>query len=314
MEAAVTRRRPATILALAALLAAAAPALPVELPPKPADLFAKLKARVQTADARLDGVLGVYVEDLATGAKIELRADEAFPTASSIKLAVLYDLYRQAGEGRIDLGEVTQPPAARVGGGGVLQELGPRVSLTWRDLAVLMIGWSDNEATNVLVRRVGMDAVNRRLDALGLLRTRLRRQMMDLEAARRGDENVSTPRELARLAGIVANGDGLAPEQAKDLLAVASVADEGSPFRRGLPAGVSAVSKPGALEGVRCEAAWVNVPGRPYTAAIMTSYVQREADGEAAIAELSAAIYGTFDRLARSSEYGRIISDRVTAK
>jgi beta-lactamase class A len=138
--------------------------------------------------------------------------------------------------------------------------------------------------------------------------------MMDLEAARRGDENVSTPREIARLAQIVAMGDPLSPARAADLLAVAAVADEGSHFRRGLPEGVRAVTKPGALEGVRCEAAWVDVPGRPYSAAIMTAYLRHEADGEAAIAELSAAIYGTFDRLARSSEYGRIISDRVTAK
>jgi beta-lactamase class A len=314
MEAAVMRPHPAAAVVLAALLAGAAPARAADLPPKQADLLAKLQARAQAADARLDGVLGVYVEDIASGATVALHADEAFPTASSIKLAVLYELYRQAEEGRIDLGEVTKPPAARVRGGGVLQELGPRVSLTWRDIAVLMIGWSDNEATNVLVHRVGMDAVNRRLDALGLPRTRLRRQMMDLEAARRGDENVSTPRELARLAAIVARGDGLDPGRAKDLLSVASVADEGSHFRRGLPDGVRAVSKPGALEGVRCEAAWVDVPGRAYTAAIMTSYLRREADGEAVIADLSAAIYGTFDRLARSSEYGRIISDRVTAK
>jgi beta-lactamase class A len=314
MEAAVMRPHPAAAVVLAALLAGAAPAHAADLPPKGAALLAKLEARAQAADARLDGVLGVYVEDLATGATVALHADEVFPTASSIKLAVLYELYCQAEEGRIDLGEVTQPPAARVRGGGVLQELGPRLSLTWRDIAVLMIGWSDNEATNVLVRRVGMDAVNRRLDALGLPRTRLRRQMMDLEAARRGDENVSTPRELARLAAIVARGEGLAPGRAKDLLAVASVADEGSHFRRGLPDGVRAVSKPGALEGVRCEAAWVDVPGRAYTAAIMTSYLRREADGEAAIADLSVAIYGTFDRLARSSEYGRIISERDTAK
>lgn len=314
MEAAVTRPRPAAIVALAAVLAAAGPALPADLPPKQADLFAKLKARVLAVDTRLDGVLGVYVEDLSTGTTVELHADEVFPTASSIKLAVLYELYHQAGEGRIDLGEVTQPPAVRVRGGGILQELGDRVSLTWRDLGVLMIGWSDNEATNILIRKVGADSVNRRLDQLGLVKTRLRRQMMDLEAARRGDENVSTPREIARLAGMVATGEGFTPEHATDLVAVASVADESSHFRRGLPDGVRAVSKPGALEGVRCEAAWVDVPGRAYTAAIMTSYLRREADGEAAIAELSAAIYDTFDRLARSSEYGRIVSDRDSAK
>lgn len=314
MEAALTRSRPVAALSLAALLAGATSAGAQELPAKQADLLAKLRARVQAVDARLDGVLGVYVRDLATGATVELRPDEVFPTASSIKLAVLYELYAQADEGRVEVAEVTRPPVPRVGGGGILQELGDRVSLTWRDLAVLMIGWSDNEATNVLVRRVGLDAVNRRLDAVGLPRTRLRRQMMDLEAARRGDENVSTPREMARLAEIVAKGEGLAPERAKDLLAVATVPDEGSHFRRGLPEGVRTISKPGALEGVRCEAAWVDVPGRPYSAAIMTAYLRREADGEAAIAEISTAVYATFDRLARSSEYGRIVSERDAPK
>jgi len=312
MEAAVSA---ATRLSLAALLlAAAAPGRAAEPRTKESALLDKLRHRVEAVDARLDGVLGVYVEDLATGAKVELRADEPFPTASSIKLAVLYELYRQAQEGRLALREVTRPPVPRVGGGGVLQELGDGVSLTWRDVAVLMIGWSDNEATNLLVRRVGMDAVNERLDALGLPHTRLRRLMMDLEAARQGRENVSTARELARLAAIVGRGEGLPAESARDLLAVATVADSGSPFRRGLPEGVRAISKPGALEGVRCEAAFVDVPGRPYAAAVMTSYVRREADAEAAVTEISAAIYDTFDRLARSSELGRVISERDTAK
>jgi beta-lactamase class A len=298
--------------------ARAAPAALVDKPGGPSkatQLLEKLGRRIDAVDARLDGVLGVYVEDLTTGASVERRPDELFPTASSIKLAILYELYRAADEGRLDLAEVTRPPGAgRVRGGGVLQELGDRVSLTWRDLAVLMIGWSDNEATNLLIRRLGMDGVNRRLDALSLPRTRLRRQMMDLPAAQRGEENVSTPRELARLAALVARGDGLSPQRAADLHAVATVPDDASPFRKGLPADQKAVSKPGSLDGVRCEAAWVDVPGRPYAAAIMTGYLRRDADGEAAISELSAAIYDTFDRLARSSELGRALKDRTTPR
>ncbi len=301
------------------LLAAALAALSLEagaspLPAKPAELVARLQAKLVELDTHLDGVLGVYVMDLASGATLELRADETFPTASSIKPAVLYELYRQADEHRLELGEVTRPPLPRVGGGGVLQELSDQVSLTWRDLAVLMMRYSDNEATNLLIRRVGREQVNRRLDALALGHVRLRREMMDLAAARRGDENVATPRELARLAAVVASGQGLSPERAKDMLAVATVVPTGSPFRRGLPEGVRAITKPGELEGVRCETAWVDVPGRPYAAAIMTAYLRREADGEAAIQELSAALYSTFDRLARSSEHGRIISERDTAK
>jgi beta-lactamase class A len=311
MEAAVSRTLARTlVVALGTACGLAPVALAADLGAKPAELVSKLRAQVQAVDARLDGVLGVYVEDLASGSVIELRADELFPTASSIKLAVLYELYRQADEGRLDVTEVTRPPLPRVAGGGVLQDLGNQVSLTWRDLALLMLRWSDNEATNLLIRRVGRDAVNHRLDALMLGKTRLRREMMDLAAARRGDENVSTPRELARLAAILAKGEGLTAGRAQDLLAVATVVAEGSPFRRGLPEGVRAISKPGSLEGVRCETAWVDVPGRPYIAAIMTAYLKQDSDGEAAIAELSAAIYATFDRLARSSEYGRIISDK----
>ncbi len=310
MEATLSPLRARTLLAAVCACLAAAATTAAELPAGQQALFDKLRQRVEEVDARLDGLLGVYVEDLSTGARVERRADLVFPTASSIKLAILYELYRQSDEGRVDLAGITVPPAARVRGGGVLQELGDHVSLSWRDLAVLMMGWSDNEATNLLIRRVGLDAVNRRLDSLSLPRTRLRRAMMDSEAARRGDENVSTPRELARLASLVARGEGLRSESARDILAVASVAAEGSYFRRGLPEGQKAVSKPGSLEGVRCEAAWVDVRGRPYAAAVMTSYLRSEPAGEAAIAELSAAIYGTFDRLARSSEYGRVISER----
>jgi len=218
-------------------------------------------------------------------------------------------------EGRVDLGEVTQPGLPRVGGGGVLQELGPSLSLSWRDLAVLMMGFSDNEATNLLIERVGLQAVNRRLEALGLSVTRLRRRMMDLAAARRGEENLGTPAEMAQLVEHVYRGTGLSPERARDLAAVAAtpkltVASASVPFRASLPDGLKVLDKGGELEGVRCVTAAVDLPGRPYVAAIMTSYLRREADGEAAIREISEAAFQTFDRLARASEHGRIISER----
>jgi beta-lactamase class A len=315
MEAAVSRTLARTLVAAIGTVWCFTPIAPAAEPgAKPAELVSKLRAQVQAVDARLDGVLGVYVEDHASASVIELRADELFPTASSIKLALLYELYRQADEGRIDLAEVTRPPLPRVTGGGVLERLGDHVSLTWRDLAVLTHVWSDNEAANLLIRRVTIDAVNERLDSLALPRTRLRRQMMDLAAARRGDENVSTPRELARLAAILARGEGLTRDRARDLLSVVTLPDPGSCFRRGLPQDQRAITKRGELEGVRCDAGWVDLPERPYTAAIMTAYLKHEPDGETAIAELSAAIYSTLDRLARSSEYGRIISDKDTGK
>ena len=288
------------------VVALAAPAAPAE---KQAALWEKLRARIEAVDRGLDGVLGVSVKDLKGGMTLDVHPAEPFPQASSIKLAVLYELYRQAEEGRVDLGELTRPPLPRVGGGGVLQELGNQVSLTWRDVAVLMMGWSDNAATNVLIDRVGMDAVNRRLDSLGLRATRLRRKMMDLDAARRGDENVSTPTEMRQLAETMYAGAGLSRERARDLMAVAAVPKD-SPFRVPLPESLVVADKPGSLEAVRCVTAIVDLPGRPYAVSIMTTYLRRDADGEAAIREISAALYETFDRLARSSDLGRIISEK----
>jgi beta-lactamase class A len=294
------------ILAVAVLVAAPA----AHAAEKDAVLLEKLRSRITAIDAKLDGVLGLSLKDLKTGQVVmELRPSEPFPTASAIKLAVLYELYRQAEEGRVDLAAVTTPPLPRVKGGGVLQDLGDRVTLTWRDLAVLMMRWSDNEAANLLIDKVGIDAVNRRLDGVRMPGVRLRRKMMDLDAARAGRENAGTAAELRALAETVFSGPGLSPERARDIRAVASLAKV-SPFREPLPETVAILDKPGELEGVRCVAAVVDVPGRPYSIAIMTGYLRRDADGEQAIRDISAAVYETFDRLARSSDLGRVISER----
>jgi beta-lactamase class A len=289
------------------LALAAAPARAGE---KEEVLWSRLRARVQDVEKRLDGVLGVSVKDLKTGVTFEVRPDELFPQASSIKLAVLYELYRQAEEGKIDLAQVTRPPLPRVKGGGVLQELGDKVSVTWRDLAVMMVAWSDNEATNVLINRLGMPAINHRLeDDLDLDHTRLRRKMMDLEAARRGDENVGTPSEMRRLVEAIYAGKGLSPAAARDIRAVLATPKD-SPFRTPLPEGLVVMDKPGSLEAVRCVTAVVDVPGRPYAVTIETTFLKNQEDGAAAIREISAALYETFDRLARSSDLGRVISER----
>jgi len=277
--------------------------------PAPHPLWSKLEGRLSEIERRLDGVLGVSLRDLKTGQAIDLRAQEAFPTASTIKIAVLYELYRQAEEGRLDLLEVTRPPLPRVGGGGILQTLGDHVSLTWRDLTVLMIGWSDNEAANRLIDKVGMPAVAMRMASLGLPTVKLRRRMMDLEAARRGDENVATPAEMRRLMEFLFEGKGLSADRAADLRRVAGQAEPYSPFRTGLPPDVRALTKTGELDGVRAEVAYVDLSGRPWSIAIMTKFLARDEDGKAAIREAAAAVHDTMSRLARSSEHGRILED-----
>ena len=104
-------------------------------------------------------------------------------------------------------------------------------------------------------------------------------------------------------------GKGLSPAGARDIRAVLATPKDSS-FRVPLPEGLPVLDKPGALEAVRCVTAVVDIPGRPYAVSIETTFLKKDEDGAAAIREISAALYETFDRLARSSELGRVISER----
>lgn len=285
-----------------------APAVASAAPPVEDALFEKLKASLLNVDRGLQGVMGVAVRDLTTGRTIEIRGDVVFPQASSIKLALIYELYMKAAKGGVDLGALRPlpPPGERVFGSGVLPFLSARAQLTVRDLAVLIMALSDNAATNILIGEVGFDAVNARMDALGLPHTRLRRRMIDIAAARRGEENVSTPLEMAGLIDAIRRGEGLPSGLADDLRAVVGLPKQ-TAFRAPLPDGVVILDKPGELEGVRTSTGAVLLKHRPYALAIMTTALQREADGEAAITEVSRLVYETFDRLDRASPEGRLL-------
>jgi len=268
----------ATVLALAVALGAqATPA---------AEFKAKFERRVQDITARLDGVAGYVFVDLTSGERIAHLERETFPTASTIKLAIVYELFKQASEGRIKLDEtLTLDRSKAVGGAGVLVEMGtPTLSI--RDYAVLMVTLSDNTATNVLIDRLGMEAITKRMQGLGLAATKLRRHMMDSAAARRGDENVSTPDDLARLLQAM-------PAEGIELLKK----PKESRLRRALPAGVATADKPGELDGVRVDAGIVYVKNRPFVFCVMTTFLKDEAEGERAIEEIARAAYEYYSRL-----------------
>ncbi|HEY7475748.1 MAG TPA: serine hydrolase [Vicinamibacterales bacterium] len=273
-----------------------------------ADPTAELKAafakQLETIAASVDGVVGYTVLDLTSGDRFERLATEEFPTASTIKIAILYEMFRQADAGRLKLDEV-KPLDTRhvVGGAGTLQHLtAPALSL--RDHAILMMLQSDNTATNVVIDAVGAEAVTARMAALGLGRTRLRRRMMDLEAARLGRENLSSPADLARLLELIHRGDGLAAAS-RDAALEMMKKRKSTPLTRGIPDDVDAASKPGDLDGVRADAGIVYVPGRTYVFVMMGSWLSDEAACERAITDASRAAFRYFDRLAASNAAGR---------
>jgi beta-lactamase class A len=272
-------------------------------------LWQKLEATVTEVDRNLDGVLGVTILDLTDGRKFQLHAEGVFPQASSIKIAVQAELYHQAQAGKLKLTDLyTVQQSDLVPDSYIMGGLTPGVTrVTLRDLATMMVAVSDNSATNVLIDRVGMENVNALMDSLGLAHTRLRRKMMDVKAAGEGRENISTPAEMATLLADLYRGKVLNQALTDDFFKVLSTPKQ-SFIPRDLPEGLKIANKPGELEGVRNDSGVVFVENRPYVICLMTTYLRRERDGEDAISRISAAAYHMFDRLARASEYGRVIS------
>src|SRR5438132_12574892 len=136
--------------------------------PTAAELKGKFEHRLQEIAARVDGVMGYAVLDVTSGDRFGHLERDVFPTASTIKLAIVYELFKQVDEGKLRLDQTIMLDRKHaVGGSGVLVAMGtPTLSI--RDYATLMVMLSDNTATNVLIdrseeRRVGKECRSRRL-------------------------------------------------------------------------------------------------------------------------------------------------------
>lgn len=124
---------------------------------------------------RLPARSSIYAVSLKSGDTVSVRADQPMNTLSVIKLPVLVAAFRDAEGGRLSLDErYTIRPEDLRRGSGLLQTFAPGLQPTWRDILTQMIVTSDNTATDLAIRRVGLARVNALLDTLGLRGTRLR--------------------------------------------------------------------------------------------------------------------------------------------
>lgn len=265
----------------------------------------RLTRAIEETVRNFDGVMGVAITDLETGEEVLVNADAIFPTGSSIKIPILIELHRQAANGSLKLTEtIGLQERNQVAGSGVLVHFSPGDSqLSLRDLSVLMIALSDNSATNALIDRLGMARINLTLTELGMENMRLQRRMIDPAAMARGDENLSSPREAARLLGMLATGRVVSPEVSAAVLKTLRL-PKSSPIPKQIPSTVPIANKPGGVEGVACDWALVEVPGRPFTIAVMTTFNGESANADEAIARIARQAYEYFARLARSTRYG----------
>lgn len=148
----------------------------------------------------VNGVVGVIIKDCETGKTIQINEDEIFPSASVIKLPIIWDLFKRIDREEISLDdEMPLMDSQKVGGFGILKELHSGLNLTIKDIATLMIVLSDNSATNILIDMLGMESINNSIKENGMENTVLQRKMMDSEAKEKGLDNFTTPKDVLNI-------------------------------------------------------------------------------------------------------------------
>jgi beta-lactamase class A len=207
---------------------------------------------------RFEGQLGmcaVRLDDEA--ALLDVLGGEIFPAASILTIAIALELYCRVEEGSLALAErVTLSQSDKVVGPGVLAQLGEGLMPTLQDLVHLAITISDNTAANLLLDRVGLSAVNDRLERLGLVHTRVTGRMLVEETQKgppavedfglhasvpsgrddgRGERSPAAARELVKLLSAIHRREGLPDGACSAVLDILLKTQTASSIRRGLP-------------------------------------------------------------------------------
>ena len=258
------------------------------------------------------GTVVLYARNLRTGQEVGVAPDTRVRTASTIKLPILCALESLVAAGRVKWDErIVLKPEDKVSGSGVLASLADHTELTVRNLAILMIILSDNTATNLILDRIGADAVNDYLDTIGLVKTRANRKVRGdgsklaapsgwskaglIEDNKRFGLGVSTPREMVRLLELLNQGKIVSPEASKDILEILKMQQDNSGIRRHTPDDIPVANKSGALDALRSDVGIVYTKSAPVAMAITiddmpeTDY-SRDNPGERLIWQITSAI------------------------
>jgi beta-lactamase class A len=212
------------VIASASLLAQQAPQTQTPLQ--------RMQASIERTTRSVNATWGIHVKSLETGEEIAIDADRQMETMSTIKIPLMVEAFEQIKAGKFALTDTyTFVQADSQPGTGTIQRLDPGAVMTVKDLITMMIIVSDNTATEVLYRMVGgPEAVNRRMDALGLPHTRAMnvpsRWFPSLRSAPTTEQfyregkypfGLTTPREMGRLLEMMERGT-LVDRSSSDLM------------------------------------------------------------------------------------------------
>jgi len=241
---------------------------------------APLVARINNLVAGYKGKVAVACLHLETRGKVELHPDDVMPTASLIKLAVMAEVYAQAKEGKVKLEDMlTLPKDEMVQGSGILTDhFSPGAQFSLRDAVRLMIVYSDNTATNMVLSKVGIKPVNERMASLGLKETRINAKVfkgsttsVDPGRTKQYGLGSTTASEMLRLLELLHKGELVSAEASKAMLEHMKKCDDKDKFPRFLPKGATVAHKTGSVNNSRTDAGILYFKGGPVALVVLTN-------------------------------------------
>ena len=207
---------------------------------------------------------------------IEISADTRRKSASIIKLFILACALDEIAEGSLSLDETLVMTATNiVGGSGVIAGRGAGTAFSIDELLLQMISQSDNTAANMLIDRLGFEAVNAEAAKLGCPQTSLARKMMDTAAQARGVDNFTSANDAATVLQKIAAGGIATPDLCARAREYLLAQTDARGIVEGVPAGISVAHKTGTLSDAQHDAAIVYAE-QPFILVVLTEGLARE--------------------------------------
>ena len=237
------------------------PGAHAQSPTPPKEKEAALDARVRAEIASFKGKVWIYAKNLDTGETYSLNGDERVRSASTIKLAIMVEAFARVAENRAKWSdEIILTKEKKQPDGGVLQELADNTRLTLRDAVNLMIVVSDNTGANLALDFLTTDAVNARMDALGLKQTRSLRKIggggeskVYSDPVNKGfGIGVTTPHEMVLLMEKLERGEVISPAASREMIALLKRQQSHQGIGRSLN-GIEMATKWGSLDALRSD-------------------------------------------------------------
>ncbi len=277
-------------------------------PKTPTTAGTTLESRLMPLIRAHQGKVAVAVKPLGDGESFRYHADEVMPTASLIKFPLMIEAYRQAAAKKIDLDSfITLKKQDKVGGSGVLNyHFSDGATFKLRDAVRLMIVYSDNTATNLVLDATGIGATAATMEKMGYPNTKIHSKVFHRETSVFPERSVkfglgsTTPDEMIRLCEAVYRKQILSPEACDEMLGHLRACDDKDKFPRFLPPQTKVAFKTGSLSDTRTAAGIIECPAGPVAVCVMscenkdTRWVADNA-GNRLCAEIARAVYDHFD-------------------